>query len=180
MRVACPTRQIFLNFFIPIICGEVYKLYTCTLFNSVRPHVSVPTLILFFLLSLRNDVYNIKGLDIQRTVHRDIFLYRGADKSLTRPGRKQANVSVRMAWISFSALPCMGGTSQFASRCCWNRARPWHASEVISFLIGLRTYQHPGNKSQRDALFLKFILIKNSTCFGQTNCPSSGVSTNFT
>ena len=26
-----------------------------------------------------------------------IFLYRGADKSLARPGRKQANVSVRMA-----------------------------------------------------------------------------------
>ena len=34
------------------------------------------------------------------------WLYRGADKSLARPGRKKANVSVRMAWISFSALPC--------------------------------------------------------------------------
>jgi len=32
-------------------------------------------------------------------------------------------------------------------------------------------------KSQRDALFLKFILIKHSTCFGQIYCPSSGVST---
>jgi len=32
--------------------------------------------------------------------------YRGADKSLARPGRKQANVSVRMAWISFGALLC--------------------------------------------------------------------------
>ena len=31
--------------------------------------------------------------------------YRGADKSLARPGRKQANVSVRMAWISFGDLP---------------------------------------------------------------------------
>ena len=30
----------------------------------------------------------------------------GADNSLARPGRKQANVSVRMAWISFGALPC--------------------------------------------------------------------------
>ena len=29
-----------------------------------------------------------------------------ADKSLARPGRKQANVSVRIAWISFGALPC--------------------------------------------------------------------------
>jgi hypothetical protein len=27
------------------------------------------------------------------------------------------------------------------------------------------------NKSQHDALFLKFILIKYSTCFGQIYCP---------
>jgi hypothetical protein len=31
------------------------------------------------------------------------------------------------------------------------------------------------NKSQQAALFLNFILVKNSTCFGQTSCPSSGV-----
>ena len=36
------------------------------------------------------------------------------------------------------------------------------------------------NKSQRNALFLKFILIKNSTCFGQIYCPSSGVLTLYT
>ena len=29
-----------------------------------------------------------------------------ADKSLARPGRKQANVSVGMEWISFGALSC--------------------------------------------------------------------------
>ena len=33
-------------------------------------------------------------------------MYRSADKSLARPGRKQANVSARMAWISFGALSC--------------------------------------------------------------------------
>ena len=32
------------------------------------------------------------------------------------------------------------------------------------------------NKNQRDALLLKFILVKNSTCSGQIYCPSSGVS----
>jgi len=32
----------------------------------------------------------------------------GADKSLARQGRKQANVSVRRAWISFGALSCRG------------------------------------------------------------------------
>jgi len=65
--------------------------------------------------------------------------------SLARPGRKQANVSVRIAWISFGALPCRKKKTwwQLASRCCWNRARPWHASELFSFLVGLRTYQHP-------------------------------------
>ena len=35
-----------------------------------------------------------------------IYIYMGADKLLARPGRKQANVSDRMAWISFGALPC--------------------------------------------------------------------------
>jgi len=33
---------------------------------------------------------------------------------------------------------------QLASRCCWNRARPWHASRLVSFVDGLRTYKHPG------------------------------------
>jgi len=31
------------------------------------------------------------------------------------------------------------------------------------------------NKSQQDAPFFNFILVRNSTCFGQTYCPSSGV-----
>jgi hypothetical protein len=36
------------------------------------------------------------------------------------------------------------------------------------------------NKNQRDALFHKFILVKNSICFGQIYCPLSGVSTLYT
>ena len=39
-------------------------------------------------------------------IHTYIHTYWGADKSLARSGRKQANVSVRMVWISFGALPC--------------------------------------------------------------------------
>ena len=39
-------------------------------------------------------------------------------------GACSPNVSVRMAWISFGALPCRGGrTWQLASRCRWNSAR---------------------------------------------------------
>jgi hypothetical protein len=51
--------------------------------------------------------------------------YRGADKSLARPGSKQANVSVRMAWIYFGALPCRGKNTwwRLASSCCWIRVR---------------------------------------------------------
>ena len=35
---------------------------------------------------------------------------------------------------------------------------------------------HSYNRSQTDALFLNFVLVKNSTCFRQTYCLSSGVS----
>jgi len=70
--------------------------------------------------------------------------YRGADKSLARPRRKQATLSVRMAWISFVSLRCRKKTCwKLASPYCWNLALPWHASELVSFLVGLRTYQHP-------------------------------------
>jgi len=56
--------------------------------------------------------YNVASLGNRVPKFRDYIIscspwtYRGADKSLARPGRKQANVSVRMAWISFGALPC--------------------------------------------------------------------------
>jgi hypothetical protein len=73
-------------------------------------------------------------------------VYSGADNSLARPGRKQANISVRMAWISFDALSCRKKITwwQLASRCCWNRASPSHSSELVRDLVGLRIYQHPG------------------------------------
>jgi len=40
---------------------------------------------------------------------------------------------------------------------------------------GLFIVTYSYNKSQQDALFLSFILIYNSTCFGQIYRPSSGV-----
>jgi len=53
----------------------------------------------FFRKLLRQGV--ILWLALTLTLH-----YRDADKSLARTGRKQANVSLRMLWISFGALPC--------------------------------------------------------------------------
>ena len=50
-------------------------------------------------------------------------------------------------WHEFPSAPCLAGKKtwwQLASRCCWNRAHPWHGSELLSLLVGLRTYQQPG------------------------------------
>jgi len=43
-------------------------------------------------------------------------IYRCADKSLAQTGRKQDNVSVRMAWISFCALPYRGKKNLMIAR----------------------------------------------------------------
>jgi len=43
-------------------------------------------------------------------------------------------------WREFPSAPCLAGKKtwwQLASRCCWNRARPWHSSELVPFLVGL-------------------------------------------
>jgi len=46
--------------------------------------------------------------------------------------------------------------------------------------ISMRKYKLLIIKAKKDALFLKFILVKNSTCFGQICCPSLGVSALYT
>jgi len=79
----------------------------------------------------------------------DVFLNegasRGAFKSLAWWGRKRENVSVRMVWISFGALPCRKKRTLWRLMSpCWNCTRPWYASSLVSFLVRLRTYQHPG------------------------------------
>ena len=133
------------------------------------------------------DELSTRRRDIYLTTHDNhIYINRGADKSLARPGMKQSNVSVKMAWISFGALPwrkrdlmaarvsmlksrasltCFRACFfpgrakdllasryinascgplallekktgwQLTSWCWWNRARPWHASELFSFLV---------------------------------------------
>jgi len=98
---------------------------------------------------------------IQHLFNEITSLYRGADKSLARPGSEQTNVSVRMAWISFGALPFREKKKtwwQLASRCCWSRARPWHASELVSFLAWLRTYQHPGIQTHTT---VQYVVLKD-------------------
>ena len=66
--------------------------------------------------------------------------YNGPDKSLARPGREK-KLRFLSEWREFPSAPCLAGKKlwwQLASRCFWN------ASELISLLVWLRTYQHPG------------------------------------
>ena len=71
---------------------------------------------------------------------------------------------------------------RFWSAAIVHQALPCTNLYTIPFLtfIGPCIVIYSYNKSQRDALFLKFILVKISTCFGPIYCPSSGVSTLYT
>jgi len=115
---------------------------------------------------VQEPIYNsLKALP--QRFHRFLWqlsaLYRSADKSLARPGKKKANASVRMAWITFGALPCRKMFLMTARVCMLLKSpRPWHASELVSFLVGLRTYQHP-------SMWNEVPCIKSFRCFvGQT------------
>ena len=71
--------------------------------------------------------------------------FRGADKSLAWPGRKQANVSVRMAWISFSALPCRKKELMTARVSMLLKSRAsLKCFRTCFFPVALKSYQHPG------------------------------------
>ena len=67
------------------------------------------------------------------------------------PGQEENKLmfAVWMAWISFGTLPYRKKKTwwQLVSW-CWNRMCPWHASEPISFLVGLRTYRNPGTSGR--------------------------------
>jgi len=49
-------------------------------------------------------------------------------------------------WREFPSAPCLAGKKKLDGSHLYvvEIARPWHASELVSFLVGLRTYQHPG------------------------------------
>jgi len=62
----------------------------------------------------------------------------------------------------------------------------YHAENLLDnmYLLGIKilflqheSFMYSYKKSEQGALILKFILVKNSTYFGQTYCPSSGILT---
>jgi hypothetical protein len=68
------------------------------------------------------------------------------------------------------------GCRWIANKLTFLQAVCLHISFPCKFRIQiLKKELNPYNKSQEDALFLNFILVKNSTCFGQIYCPSSRV-----
>jgi hypothetical protein len=82
---------IVLVFIVPaLLC--VHLVYLYSMFLLIGRVLNIPALTLLLLVVLLN-------------VRVFIVLYRGV-KSLARLGRKQTYVSVRMARISFGALPC--------------------------------------------------------------------------
>ena len=68
---------------------------------------------------------------------------RGADKSLDRPGRKQANVSVRMAW--FPSAPCLQEKKYLMT------ARVWMLLKSCAFLTCFRACFLPGRDKDLSA-----------------------------
>jgi len=56
------------------------------------------------------------------------------------------------------------------SWCCWNRARPWHASELVSFLVGLRTYQHAGRNLVNEEGFAQWAAVEPKINKGYYHC----------
>ena len=81
--------------------------------------------------------------------------YKNADKSLTRTGRKQANVSVRMAWIFFGALPCREKKNLMTARFSMSlKSRASLTCFRARFPVELRTYQHPGYNENKQVTSL--------------------------
>ena len=78
-----------------------------------------------------------------------------------------------MAWIFFGALPCRKKKTwwQLAPRCCWNRARPWYASELVSFLVRLNTYQHPVDSV---SMIILYVIFRHFIVTGVVDVQSGG------
>jgi len=71
--------------------------------------------------------------------------YRGADKSLARPGRNK--LMFLSEWHEFPLVPCLVGKNLMTA--CVSILLILCASltccQAFYFLVGLRTYHHPGN-----------------------------------
>jgi hypothetical protein len=115
-------------------------------------------------------------LYIDHTRNRNLFdtvLYRGADKSLARPGRKQATSVSKSSWKmnptrSRKMPSCLAIDLAEIRRS--SKISSWIWS-IISGMVGLRTYQHPGYMTFDGTQFLTIlILFIKYSCFWHAKC----------
>jgi len=93
------------------------------------------------------------------------------------------NVKMRRGLFLFSQLTLSRGmySRKHVAKCNKTRTITWRwviLKTKFWMEFGIQRTVHREisyNKSQQVALFLNFILINNSTCFGHICCPSSGV-----
>ena len=83
-----------------------------------------------------------------------------------------------MTRLKMAETCCQGKNANEDRHCCvcWNMKRSvlFQLNNTTGCPVQKLYNLHSYNKSQPDALFLKFILAKNCTYFGQSDCPSSG------
>jgi hypothetical protein len=88
---------------------------------------------------------HICNCDKQYLLH-NVYTYRNADKSLARPGRKQATSMSKSSWTMDPTrsreMPSCSATDLAKIRRS-SKISSWILS-IISGVVGLRTYQHPG------------------------------------
>ena len=76
------------------------------------------------------------------------------------PDQEGNKLTFLSEWREFPSAPCLSGgrgeTWWQQASWCWNRARLWRASELVSFLAGLRTYQHSGTLRWAASLMFGF------------------------
>ena len=105
-----------------------------------------PVLYLYIWLTLPWDKRRYSRLQYRHACDEEQMKFTGVLVS-PWPDQEGNKLMFLSEWREFPSAPCLAGKTtwwQPASRCCWNRARLWHASELVSFLVGLRIYQHSG------------------------------------
>jgi hypothetical protein len=51
----------------------------------------------------------------------------------------------------------------------------FRTGRIVIHIMTAKMIKDSYNINEHESIFLNFIFVKNSTCFGQTYCPSSGV-----
>ena len=145
-----------LNFFLHTRCicvlcmiRTIYS--TLCVFCEVKTSITLILKILNFSLNSDQDIQD-ETISVTKRKKEDTITTAAYKFVLISPKPDQeGNTLMFLSELrEFPSAPCLAGKEKkktwwrLESPCCWNRARPWHASELVSFLVGLWTYQHPG------------------------------------